>query len=547
MYRLIKQSQVLNEVLSDVTEQHSYSDIAKRLQAFFSHLEEQSVSNSEHANKLFNMVLSEIERLAHQHDDFYLCFQSILLLYGDKKAAFESLAEYTKNPKLPFEQRWYIHWQLCLTYFVNPNEFERRYRDELLLSSYRSSLSSYAKEFEQHHASSRALASMLVGNDFAKQTLTSQKIVIVTNQFIGLKHAPTSLCLNMAMKYIELGYDVSIVNLAVLPENQDALFVGGCGFNSLSELDNTGIDYMMDEARCRFIPNSLRFNQIIYRHHKIPFSQVSDRNKHYSAIELLLNHNPQLVVSVSDNNLFADVLGKYSRGAFPVVMYPTSSGTPLTLFSTPLNMSHPYLEKETPSHPDSIELLRSYAKPFTYKSLGRESLGLPAEKFLISLVGTRICEELDKASLNALYVLLESDESIDIVFVGPPKERFEALGLHYKERIHHLPYVTDLSSVIAEMDLFFNPDRAGGGTSAVMALGAGVPIVTLSRGYSDVAWWVQDKFSFKTLDDAIRFALRCSSDQAYYTEQRQVALSEYQQVSTCGCSFEKLLKDVGLT
>ncbi|WP_163131751.1 glycosyltransferase [Agarivorans sp. Alg241-V36] len=546
---LIEQSEVLKQIMASVSGPVTANRVAKTLQAFLAQLDEQSSQTNDESNRIFGLVLSEVERLSNQSEDFYLCLLSIHLLYGDRKQAVEGIVEYLSRAELSVQKHWFLYWQLCRFFFVNRVMFSEEFKYHCLDRVYKKVFSKYYAELNRHSKRNDALMGAI--NQPAiqpRETQSSnQRIVLVTNQLLGLKHAPTLLALNMAKTYIQLGFEVSIVNLAALPSEQaDVMFVGAVGFNQLEEYNGAGIDVTLLPEKRVVTRNSLPLNRIIYSGVEIPFYQLTEEQQQFTLASKLVETPPKLLMSVSDSNLFADAVARMAGESFPVITHPTSSGSPLTLFTQPLYLNHPVDGHVDSRGENALELSRSYPKPFSYKALERISVGFPEGKFLISLVGLRISEEVDQSFLDLLHNLLSSNSQIDVVVIGADAEQFAEYQIGMPERFHFVSFTSDLASLIASTDLFLNPDRMGGGTGAVMAMGAGVPVAALARAYSDVAWWVQDKFSLASIEELFEYTKRCASDREFYASQQQLAREEYQQITTRECSFKQILIDCEL-
>lgn len=137
--------------------------------------------------------------------------------------------------------------------------------------------------------------------------------------------------------------------------------------------------------------------------------------------------------------------------------------------------------------------LPAVAEGRTGKVFTREELGLPADKYIITVVGNRLDAELDETFISLMKELLS--EYPDCVFavvgiVDKIKEYFA--GNEYRNRIFYLGFCPDLQGVFGTMDLYLNPRKAGGGWSSAIALMAGVPVLTLPD--CDVAYNVGEKF-----------------------------------------------------
>ncbi|MDP3855266.1 hypothetical protein [Phenylobacterium sp.] len=109
----------------------------------------------------------------------------------------------------------------------------------------------------------------------------------------------------------------------------------------------------------------------------------------------------------------------------------------------------------------------------------RGDLGFRAEETVIVTVGNRLGVDMDQAFVDGMGALVLSDPNVRWVVVGWMQEfwtsAFESvLGSQFT----HIPYDDDLASLLQVCDVFANPFRAGGGTTAIMAIDAGAVVMT---------------------------------------------------------------------
>ncbi|GGB10549.1 hypothetical protein [Agarivorans gilvus] len=541
----LRESKVFGEIFNLTTGTITPESASQYLTKFLADLDDSSKQDESKANEIFNLIISELERLSSDDGRFLICLYSIHVKYGDKVAAVKEIEKYIVSSDVDFNSAWFIYWQVLREVFVNRQLFDYSEVGACLISMYKKVFNLFDKSISPLFEKTLSINS-ISGVSGCNKERERKKIVIVTNQFLGLKHAPTILAVRMAKKYNELGFDVSIINTACLPRKYSVFYVGSTTFNYVPEYSRVGIDIsLFSEGNIEISKAGGRENNVIHDGVKIPFCQVDSLHEYSVALSSILDNEVDLVISVSDSNLFCDYLSKHAGSSIPIIMHPTSSGLPLVIYSNPLLLNHP-VECEKNRSVDDLILERYYPKRFNYLPLARRDFSLPENNFLIAIVGNRLEEEIDNNFVELLERIISSTPSVSIVFVGCDESILNNFDLPLRRASFVIPYQQDLASFLKIMDLYLNPDRTGSGTSAVMALGASVPVATLAKRYSDVSWWVQDEFSFSDYNSMLDFIFKCIFDKEFFQQQKNKAISIYDDVTLSGNSFEKILWDCGL-
>ncbi|WP_432467953.1 hypothetical protein [Agarivorans sp. Z349TD_8] len=541
-----KGSKVLEEVFSQDENLSSLRGKSNQLTLFLQELERNSDCDSEASNRVFHMLLQDLEQLAKKDQKWLICLLSIHLVYGEKKDAIGQLVHILCHSNLNFDIKWFVYWALVRHFFLNNLDYDESFRFKTLSESYKAIFNDFYIGLGKAVNKVDSIVSVLMEPEYLSKKSLKNKIVLVTNQFLTESHAPTSLCLNMAREYIELGFHVSIINLAMLPSDFPVIFVGGNTFNNILQYNLPQNKIYIDGGDVNLRATSDSQTTICYCGIDIPFCQLENVEQMAVVVSNLLIEKPKLVVSISDNNLLADALAKIGGNEFPVVTHPTSSGLPIQLDTIPMYLNHPVAGMSELEKDNSLTLTRSYSTRHFSSGLTRAELKLPSDKFLISVVGNRLKSELSEEWIDSAKKILNDFDDIVFVFIGSLEHEICHFFEKEIDQVVFLNYQPDLYSVINLTNLYYNPDRSGGGISALMALGAGIPVATLSRIYSDVAWWVQERFSFNTYDDIFSYIVNCKVDLNFYEKECKEARIEYNSILNAPSSFKTILVDCGL-
>ena len=155
------------------------------------------------------------------------------------------------------------------------------------------------------------------------------------------------------------------------------------------------------------------------------------------------------------------------------------------------------------------------------EKISRQEASIPENRFVLVIVGTRLDKEVSEEFLQMLDHVL--DENMYVAFLG----NFSG----YEERMQRFINVGDKSvawgscrDVVARLeicDLYLNPGRKGGGSSAVEAMYMEKPV--LSVAYGDVALNAGNEFCVNSYEEMEEKISRYCKDRAYYTEMAKKA------------------------
>ena len=148
---------------------------------------------------------------------------------------------------------------------------------------------------------------------------------------------------------------------------------------------------------------------------------------------------------------------------------------------------------------------------------------IPEDRFVIAIAGNRLEKELTEGFIKYLSKVCLLDDRIAIVLIGSyPEYQKVFKNPIFKNRIHYMGYQNSFIDAITVADIYLNPPRKGGGTSALIALCAGVPVVTLPD--CDVAGNVRNEFICKDMDCMLDMIQKYLVDKEYYNSQKQIGI-----------------------
>jgi len=119
--------------------------------------------------------------------------------------------------------------------------------------------------------------------------------------------------------------------------------------------------------------------------------------------------------------------------------------------------------------------------PQPHKKRSRLELGFEESDIILTSVGNRLGTEITEEFIDGLCPIILNNKKIRWLAIGPLQDYWvETFSSVLGEQFIHVPYDSDLPSLMENVDIFVNSFRAGGGMSAAIAIDAGA--VVLGRG-----------------------------------------------------------------
>lgn len=341
-----------------------------------------------------------------------------------------------------------------------------------------------------------------------------KRIVIITEQILKLRHAPTRVVCNFAYTLKKMGYDLL---LFACPSD-----------GPLSEDIWYAAKHMNSDPSFRNMPLQIQYRGQLLEGYQINMHPANFKEYHMM-FRLIYEWNPMFVLNLGTINPVADVASRFTTLAACEmnIACPVSEGEILVRYehseawleecyaaALEKNQSQLFMEDDFPVLPDD-----------TAVPCSRSSIGLAKGRFLVAVIGNRLDEEVDTAFASVMAALLQQIPNLDFVIIGMIRTAKallkEYLDEWWNSRIHFLGYRKDLAEILPALDLYLNPDRSGGGFSSAMALVSGIPVVTLP--HCDVANIVGDSFTVTDYQEMTEIVCRYATDNEFYRQQASLA------------------------
>jgi len=415
------------------------------------------------------------------------------------------------------EERYFYLWQCIRARFVNTVAASAD-ADLLIRQVYRSI-------FNEFHAVLKEEYSFLPSSQ-----RDSECVLVITGQFLGMGHAPTKTALDRCYSLINhLGKEVVLLNSReVMTTRERSPFYSATLGNVIADFNGS--------------------RNLAYKDANIPYYQSAVEMPDLSEIRKFMNFvrekKPAYIISIGGPNLTADLCSLLAPVAAIATVF---SGLPLTesqLHVTGRKVNEADLSMLAAfgfNRGNVIESLFTFDFKPQEHHYTRQELNLPEDKFLIAVVGARLDYEV---TAEFAHTILDSHPQVHLVFIGPFSaidERVEQIpGL--RERSTALGFQSDVLAVLELCDLYANPSRAGGGSSASEALSKGVPVVALRHG--DVGVAVGDAFTVASYEDMSSAIHRYAEDRGYYDEMSEKARERAALLLSTDVQFEHIVHQI---
>ncbi|WP_324295577.1 glycosyltransferase [Rheinheimera sp. UJ51] len=355
-------------------------------------------------------------------------------------------------------------------------------------------------------------------------------IVVFISQFLGLNHAPTKTALDR-IKVIKnsTGKDVILINTCELLPMTGAVPWFDTLIGNRTEIKNGLLEYQgikFKYAQCS--------------------SQMPNLEEMGMLIDVINTLKPGFTLSIGDN-LLADICSQIVPNAVISTVFSSLSFSPSQFRVIGRNVTEiekSNLTKQGLSTDSVIESIFTFDFKPQNNIFNRKDLGLPEDKFLIALVGGRLTNELSEKFLQLLLPLCEHD--IHFVIIGnlDTYTQFCNKYSNFKDNFSNLGFQDDVLAVLEICDLYLNPPRIGGGSSAAEALSKGKPVVTLDSG--DVATAVGIDFTVKCEQEMYKIILKYKTDNHFYLLQSNNAIERAAILLDSDKAFTEVLQQINL-
>lgn len=336
--------------------------------------------------------------------------------------------------------------------------------------------------------------------------------VIITTQILSMLHAPTNIILSFAyvmQKY--LGYNVYIFACTEDERMPEHLFYNSYCFNANPNI-NFGI------------------NTFTYQGQVINICQLKTSDKDFiqeyqEVLSFISGIKPHFALAMGCFSCFGDIINEIvDVAAINMTLECPISEANIIMRKDDKNVENEYdsylqktgqkycfIEEKYPLIVEKSEVVYS-----------RKDEGLPENKLLIAIAGNRLEMEIDEEFIQLCACIVKRCKNVAFGFLGECENILKLFSNPvFEGYVFDLGFRKDLYATYKMFDLYLNPKRRGGGWSSIIALSAGVPVITLK--YGDVYYSVGDKYAYESYEHILDEVIKCSEDRDYLNKKKEIS------------------------
>ena len=326
----------------------------------------------------------------------------------------------------------------------------------------------------------------------------SDRVLILTIQFLGRNHAPTKTVLERCKTYAEMGKEVYLINTTEQYTSQGYIPLFSAQVGTVAAEDELADILSIDGEK------KIWYKQLD--------SDISIWERFLLLVKYIKQIKPKYILSIGTGSMLADLCSNMVPCASMSLVFSILPKTENCIKILGRKLSQNELENGETR--DIIESCFTFElKPQKMKFI-RQQYQIPENKFILVVVGIRLdfeiaskfCDMLEKACRNGCFV----------VFAGV-YDTYHKIGESnplLAQNSTFIGYCNDIQALMEICDLYVNPERFGGGFSVIEAFAKGVPGVYLKTG--DVYTAGGEEFSVSNFDEMEQTILRYKRDKNFY-------------------------------
>lgn len=490
-------------------------DIAVLDSAFQQYMETDEAYKAQWAENLPAKALDLIHGSQLNQFEFYYIL-SFLLQATDCKQVYRELLQFMiQDETITKEMKFFLYGQLMRYNFLNASIMDEERRD-LHDDLYSRIYASYVKEFEQE---CRLIPKEERNQDF---------VMVFTCQILGMGHAPTKTLLDRCYileKYLHKR--VYIINTA---EHLT-------GYQEIPYFSASSGNYIEAYSKAEYLE---------YKDRKFSFFQCPNEMPQIPVIreivDVVKKEKPYFIVTIGGNSIVSDICSNIvpaitistvseraqTRGQFQAVCKKISEE------------DRRWVSKHSFADDHMMESLFTFTFAGQTHRYTRKELGLPEERFIVLVVGYRLDEEICTCFMEVIERL--ADSGVCVAFMGNFKRYRDYADKNpaFNKNTVFLGIREDSLAVCECCDLYLNPKRMGGGTSAAEALFQGVPVVTLDFG--DVGAGAGADFHVKDWEEMYCQVIKYIRNKEYYGIMSRKAKERAGYLTDSRAEFVRIIK-----
>ena len=486
-------------IVSKLSDNMNYQSLLGKVSELIDHLNRTS-SDNDYAYMIINACADDVDDIRVKLFFYSILLQMPICLVKDNYTFEKSVDIILKASEISIEERYVYFNQLSYRLFVTPT-LQNDDNKILLWKLY----NSIVKEYHD------TIWAETTFPYITKDRRNKDFYVIITDQILEEQHGPTKSALDRCRALLSAGNNVFLINTGELCfEETPVLFYDFFSANH--------IDYLE------------KVDAIEYKGYEIPFCQIGkgimNVQKLIEYMQIIYDYAPNMVIDIGGNTLLGN-LCNYFIPVLAVTLGPENLVRTTekwqTLGRKITDADRAMLQRIGYPEDKVIEMIMTFECKEQSIVLSKADLGMREGDFETAVVGGRLDDEVGPDFIEMMRKAAGSVSNIRFNFCGyfPKYEKIIGEDPVLSGICRFLGMQSDMMAVFDNIDLYVNPIRLGGGTSAQEAMLKGVPVVTCKTG--DVYANCHDDFAVVDYDEMVQVIERYANDADYYKSQSKKA------------------------
>lgn len=298
-----------------------------------------------------------------------------------------------------------------------------------------------------------------------------KKIILLSDQILSEKHAPTRIIFSIREVLIELGYDVEV--FCLMP------YMLGEYLNMSFDIGWYTCDNLIGSYEIEFKSGKV---EVFY----LPFREenVSLLTQLYKEIEMA---KPELIWAIGGECAALDFLSQMTTSlSMPCINGYSNMSSDYMIsymgqFTKKAIIQEEYF-KEHNQRTISLKITTGIKKRKVDKNINRSHYNMNDNSIIIALMGNRLDFEITDQFIGIMNEIINMSKSVEYVFIGNvSKIKQEYLSKELHTKLHFMGFVDEPGNILQLCDFMINPPRTGASGGAVISLVVNTPCVSLKN------------------------------------------------------------------
>jgi len=424
-------------------------------------------------NKHINSLNTLLDYLSYYTEN--ILFHQLMEYYSNNNKAFTMFPDFCKlnlnesntlhniiqqiySPKISLEHKYSLYWILVSHNFTR--KIDRI--DSELSDIYKYLYTENIKE------------SKIV---LTQNNKMEKRVFLYTSQYLDDSHAPTRILNIWAKTFDSLGYKVIIFSCTPRP-----------------------FPFPFINQRTFYMNRINPIGEVMKNDDNIPIIELGGdigfRNIYPELIkELNINENDTILL-IGHSCLHFDILPNTKK-----YIIPTTTPTNIILSTANTYILNYEIDIKN-IHQNKMNYLEG---PSNYNANSDKSQFIIKRinsnmRINLIVIGNRLDDELNEDFWSSIRIIYKENSDILLHIIGNISPSLIPEDLI--KNVHLEGYSNDIDRYLTNMHFYINPDRQGGGSSAIMAINHGIPVITLPKGdvYANIygSYYINNIFEMNT-------------------------------------------------